>query len=68
MLVRGDEDRFSDAASFAADLDLLMAAQPGTTPFYVGVYDVLYGDEANPRIKMMGNLRGHGAGAAHGRR
>lgn len=50
MLVRGDEDRFSDAAGFAADDDLLMAAQPGTTPFYVGVYDVLDGDEANPRI------------------
>jgi polar amino acid transport system substrate-binding protein len=50
MLVRGDEARFSDAASFAADDELLMAAQPGTTPFYVGVYDVLDGDEANPRI------------------
>ncbi len=45
MLVRGDEDRFDDAASFAADADLLMAAQPGTTPFYVGVYEVLDGDE-----------------------
>ena len=53
MLVRGDEDRFTDAASFAADTDLLMAAQPGTTPFYVGVYDVLDGDEANPRIQLM---------------
>ncbi|WP_341366970.1 transporter substrate-binding domain-containing protein [Yoonia sp. BS5-3] len=53
MMVRGDEDRFADAASFAADDDLLMAAQPGTTPFYVGVYDVLDGDEANPRIKLM---------------
>lgn len=50
MLVRGDEERFSDSKSFAADPDLLMAAQPGTTPFYVGVYDVLDGDEANPRI------------------
>ncbi|MEP5762840.1 MAG: transporter substrate-binding domain-containing protein [Litoreibacter sp.] len=50
MMVRGDEDRFSDAASFASNADLLMAAQPGTTPFYVGVYDVLDGDEANPRI------------------
>jgi len=50
MLVRGDEERFSDAASFAADADFLMAAQPGTTPFYVGVYEVLDGDEANPRI------------------
>jgi polar amino acid transport system substrate-binding protein len=52
MLVRGDEERFTDAASFAANPDLLMAAQPGTTPFYVGVYDVLDGDEANPRIKL----------------
>ncbi|MEJ2019605.1 MAG: transporter substrate-binding domain-containing protein, partial [Maritimibacter sp.] len=52
MVVRGDESRFADAASFAADPELLMAAQPGTTPFYVGVYDVLDGDEANPRIKL----------------
>ncbi len=52
MMVRGDEARFGDAASFAADDDLLMAAQPGTTPFYVGVYDVLDGNEANPRIKL----------------
>ncbi|MDN5788145.1 transporter substrate-binding domain-containing protein [Pseudorhodobacter sp.] len=52
MLVRGDEERFTDAKSFAANPDLLMAAQPGTTPFYVGVYDILDGDEANPRIKM----------------
>ena len=51
MLVRADEDRFTDAASFAEDPDLLMAAQPGTTPFYVGVYDILDGDEANPRIQ-----------------
>lgn len=51
MMVRADEDRFDDAASFAADEDLLMAAQPGTTPFYVGVYDVLDGDEATARIK-----------------
>lgn len=53
MLVRGDEERFTDAAGFAADPELLMAAQPGTTPFYVGVYDVLDGDEANPRIQLM---------------
>ena len=52
MLVRGDEERFTDAATFAANADLLMAAQPGTTPFYVGVYEVLDGDEANPRIKL----------------
>lgn len=52
MLVRGDEDRFTDAASFAADEDLLVGAQPGTTPFYVAVYDLLDGDEANPRIRF----------------
>ncbi|MBL4811250.1 MAG: transporter substrate-binding domain-containing protein, partial [Rhodobacteraceae bacterium] len=52
MLVRGDEMRFDDAAGFAADDDLLMAAQPGTTPFYVGVYEVLDGDETNPRISL----------------
>lgn len=50
MMVRGDEERFADAASFAADPDLLAAAQPGTTPFYATVYEVLDGDEANPRI------------------
>jgi len=33
MLVRGDEERFSDAAGFGADDDFLMAARPGTTPF-----------------------------------
>ena len=52
MMVRGDEARFADAAAFAANADLLMAAQPGTTPFYVGVYEVLDGVETNPRIKL----------------
>ena len=52
MMVRGDETRFSNSKEFAGDDDLLMAAQPGTTPFYVGVYDVLDGDEQNPRIKL----------------
>lgn len=53
MLVRGDEDRFTDAASFAALEDGLVGAQAGTTPFYVAVYEVLDGDEQNPRIKLM---------------
>ena len=52
ILVRADEDRFSDEKEFAAEEDLLIAAQPGTTPFYVSVYDILDGDEANPRIKL----------------
>lgn len=52
MLVRGDEKRFSDAKSFAAIKDALIAAQPGTTPFYTAVYEVLDGNEQNPRIKL----------------
>lgn len=52
MLVRADENRFTDAKSFAAFTDGLAAAQPGTTPFYVTVYDVLDGNEQNPRIKL----------------
>jgi polar amino acid transport system substrate-binding protein len=52
MLVRADEDRFTDPKSFAANKDFLAGAQPGTTPFYVTVYEVLDGDEANPRIKL----------------
>ncbi len=50
MVVAGDESRFDDARSFAADPDLLAGAQPGTTPFYVTVYDILDGDEVNPRV------------------
>ena len=53
MLVRADEDRFTDAASFAAFEEVLVAAQPGTTPFYVAVYDLLDGNEANPRVKAV---------------
>jgi polar amino acid transport system substrate-binding protein len=52
MLVRADEERFSDEKEFAAQEGLLIAAQPGTTPFYVSVYDILDGNEANPRIKL----------------
>ncbi|MBU1307660.1 MAG: transporter substrate-binding domain-containing protein [Alphaproteobacteria bacterium] len=52
MLVRADETRFTDAASFGANPDFLVGAQAGTTNFYVAVYDVLDGDEANPRIKL----------------
>ena len=52
MLVRADETRFTDAASFAADASFLVGAQAGTTNFYVAVYNVLDGDEANPRIKL----------------
>jgi polar amino acid transport system substrate-binding protein len=52
MLVRADETRFDDEESFMASDDLLVGAQAGTTPFYVAVYDLLDGNEANPRIKL----------------
>lgn len=52
MLVRGDESRFTDAKSFGGFEDGLVGAQAGTTPFYVAVYDVLDGNEQNPRIKL----------------
>ncbi|NEJ70086.1 transporter substrate-binding domain-containing protein [Rhizobium phaseoli] len=52
MLVRGDEKRFTDGKSFAAFKDGLVGAQPGTTPFYTAVYEVLDGNEQNPRIKL----------------
>lgn len=53
MLVRGDETRFTDAKSFAALESGLIGAQAGTTPFYTAVYEVLDGNEQNPRIKLM---------------
>ncbi len=52
MLVRADETRFGNPAEFAANADLLIGSQAGTTNFYVAVYEVLDGDEANPRIKL----------------
>ena len=50
MLVRAVEDRFSNGAQFAAIGDGLIGAPAGTTPFYTAVYDVLDGNEQNPRI------------------
>lgn len=50
--MRGDEKRFTDAKSFGEFKDGLVGAQPGTTPFYTAVYEVLDGNEQNPRIKL----------------
>lgn len=52
MLVRADEARISDPSAFGGDESLLIGAQAGTTNFYVAVYEVLDGDEGNPRIKL----------------
>ncbi len=56
MLVRADEDRFSTPEEFAADENLLIGTVAGTTNFFVAVYDVLDGDEANPRIQVFDNF------------
>jgi ABC-type amino acid transport substrate-binding protein len=56
MLVRADETRFATPEEFAADADLLIGSQSGTTNFYVAVYEILDGDEANPRIKLLENF------------
>jgi ABC-type amino acid transport substrate-binding protein len=56
MLVRAGEDRFTTPEEFAANEDLLIGSQAGTTNFYVGVYEVLDGDEANPRIILFENF------------
>lgn len=53
MLVRADESRFTDAKSFSGFEKGLVGAQAGTTPFYTAVYDVLDGNEQNPRVKLL---------------
>ena len=56
MLVRADETRFTTPEEFSADPNLLIGSQTGTTNFYTAVYEVLDGDEANPRIKLFENF------------
>ena len=56
MLVRADEDRFTTPEAFKADEDLLIGSQAGTTNFYTAVYNVLDGNEANPRIILFDNF------------
>src|SRR5690349_11209168 len=43
MLVRADETRFTDGKTFGAFKDGLVGAQPGTSPFYTAVYEILDG-------------------------
>ena len=56
MLVRADEARFATPQDFAADAALLVGAQAGTSGFYTAIYDILDGDEANPRVKLFDNF------------
>jgi polar amino acid transport system substrate-binding protein len=52
MLVRKGESRFKNATDFGANSKLLIGSQAGTTNFYTAVYNVLDGNESNPRIKL----------------
>ncbi len=52
FLVRADEARITGVDSFKTDTSLLFGAQAGTSAFYTAIYDVLDGDEANPRVKL----------------
>jgi polar amino acid transport system substrate-binding protein len=52
MLIRADDDRIKDKSAFSENTDLFIGAQAGTSNFYAAVYDILDGDEANPRIKL----------------
>jgi polar amino acid transport system substrate-binding protein len=51
FLVRADEDRITGPESFTENEELLFGAQAGTSSFYTAIYDILDGDEANPRVK-----------------
>jgi polar amino acid transport system substrate-binding protein len=52
MLVRRNETRFTTAVELAADPKLFIGSQAGTTSLDVAVYNVLDGNEDNPRIKV----------------
>lgn len=52
MLVRADEKRFANEKAFGLNPKFLIGAQAGTSNFFVAVYNVLDGDEKNPRIKL----------------
>ena len=52
MLVRADDARIKSKDDFTANTDLLIGAQAGTSNFYAAIYDILDGDEKNPRAKL----------------
>lgn len=56
MLVRADEDRFTTPEELGANEELLIGAQAGTTGFFTSVYDILDGNESNPRIILFENF------------
>ena len=58
MLVRADEEPLHRRQELRARFeDVLIGAQAGTTPFYVAVYDLLDGNEAQPAHQAVRDLR-----------
>lgn len=66
MLVRANEDRFTTPEEFKANAKLLIGSQAGTTNFYTAVYNVLDGNEANPRIILFDNFGASVQALLHG--
>jgi polar amino acid transport system substrate-binding protein len=54
MLARKDEIRFTGPKDFAGNDRLIIGSQAGTAGFYAAAYNVLDGNEQNPRIKLFG--------------
>jgi len=52
MLVRANETRFADAASFHGNPKLVAGAQPGTTSFYATAKILLGTQDPSPRMKL----------------
>jgi polar amino acid transport system substrate-binding protein len=50
LLVRLDEDRFTEPEEFKADEDLLLGTQTGTTNFQTAVDQIFDGDANSPRL------------------
>lgn len=54
MLVRAEEARFTGPTDFAAAQELLVGAAAGSSSFFAAVYDLLDGNEKNPRVRAYG--------------
>lgn len=52
MIVKAEENRFSDSAGFKAAEDATVVALPGTSQFYTAVYTFFDGQESHPRLKQ----------------
>jgi polar amino acid transport system substrate-binding protein len=56
LLVRADEARFVNATEFAANPDLRVGSQAGTTSYFTAVDQILGGDEQSERLILFKNF------------